>query len=1068
MLKKILAAVCAAALCVSATGITNIGSTVLTDILSITASAEDLVFEDYQYKVLEDGNISITKYTGSSASVTIPSKINNKTVTTIGSNAFYGNSFINSVVIPDTVTRIEWRAFLNCINLSSVKLSDSLTFMGERSFGNCTSLASIEIPKSLETAETEAYGVFYNCDKLNNISFEKGIKKIPYGLFCRCTGLTSITIPDTVTKIDSSSFYKCTNLESVYIPDSVTTIDNGAFAGCTSLNSVRMSDSLTTIESEVFKDCVSLTSITIPLSLQQTMNAYGGRGTFCGCDNLNNIIFEEGRTFIPASLFTDCTGIISITLPDTVKVIEESAFSNCTNMEEITLPDGLEKIDRFAFMNCESLQSVSVPKNITTIEEETFNNCKSLTSITLPKGLTELRSNAFDGCESLEHIDIPDTVTYLADGVFANCSSLEDLVIPNSVTTYVGGGRLYQTGTFYNCKNLKSVTLPDTLDHLGWSDFENCESLTEIYIPSTVQYIGDWCFQNCNSLEKVTIATGVEKKIYDRAFANCESLTDIDLGNSVTEISREAFRGCSALEELYIPYSVKSIGEYVFADDTSLASVYIGRSVESIDITAFSYPKKTTFYGVKGTYAEEYANEKGIKFVEKEVPVTQITLPEIIVCEKSEKYASYYEDFYIPVDIEPSFTTDIITFQSSNERIFTVDEKGKVDIMQYEFGDAELTVTSSSGVTAKCVISVPLHAEELVISKESVDLNVGDEYQIPYRVYPTKTTDKITWKTSDNSIADVDENGNVTAIGEGTATITASTEYGLSAECKVNVKAVAQEVEAGTADVSGMQNNPNVDVTNMDITFTDDSGTAYNAEVQANGKIMLPSLPAGEYTVTASLENCPSRDYEVTVETADGSKHYQKCENCKYTTAPTDHEYLPTLGHNENGHWRVCHCGHTTAVEAHELEYRNNGDGTHYQVCKTEGCGYVTATVEHRMSWHPTADGSKHEGVCACGAVATGDHVYEDGKCTVCGMQKPAATPPDADDKGNTGSTGDKGDGTDTTAPGTTAPSGSGDQNANAPQTDDGGCMIALAAILAASVAGIVAVSVFSSKKKKI
>ena len=71
---------------------------------------------------------------------------------------------------------------------------------------------------------------------------------------------------------------------------------------------------------------------------------------------------------------------------------------------------------------------------------------------------------------------------------------------------------------------------------------------------------------------------------------------------------------------------------------------------------------------------------------------------------------------------------------------------------------------------------------------------------------------------------------------------------------------------AGTADVSGMQNNPNVDVTDMDITFTDDSGKTYNAQVQANGKIMLPSLPAGEYTVTASLENCPSRDYEVTVE----------------------------------------------------------------------------------------------------------------------------------------------------------------------------------------------------------
>ena len=83
-----------------------------------------------------------------------------------------------------------------------------------------------------------------------------------------------------------------------------------------------------------------------------------------------------------------------------------------------------------------------------------------------------------------------------------------------------------------------------------------------------------------------------------------------------------------------------------------------------------------------------------------------------------------------------------------------------------------------------------------------------------------------------------------------------------------NVKLIIENTmqNVGTADVSGMQNNPNVDVTNMDITFTDDSGKTYNAQVQANGKIMLPSLPAGEYTVTAFIENCPSRDYEVTVE----------------------------------------------------------------------------------------------------------------------------------------------------------------------------------------------------------
>ena len=75
-----------------------------------------------------------------------------------------------------------------------------------------------------------------------------------------------------------------------------------------------------------------------------------------------------------------------------------------------------------------------------------------------------------------------------------------------------------------------------------------------------------------------------------------------------------------------------------------------------------------------------------------------------------------------------------------------------------------------------------------------------------------------------------------------------------------------EEVEIGTAKVSGMKNNTDVDITQMGITFEDENSETYTAEVKSDGKIMLPALPAGVYTVTASLENCPSRDYTVTVE----------------------------------------------------------------------------------------------------------------------------------------------------------------------------------------------------------
>ena len=68
------------------------------------SSGETLVFGDYEYTVLDNGTVEISKYNGSDAEIVIPSEIDGKNVTSIGDHTFHGCTGLTSVTIPDSVT----------------------------------------------------------------------------------------------------------------------------------------------------------------------------------------------------------------------------------------------------------------------------------------------------------------------------------------------------------------------------------------------------------------------------------------------------------------------------------------------------------------------------------------------------------------------------------------------------------------------------------------------------------------------------------------------------------------------------------------------------------------------------------------------------------------------------------------------------------------------------------------------------------------------------------------------------------------------------------------------------
>ena len=558
----------------------------------------------WEYSLDDDKNATITAYNGYSSSLVIPTKIDGYTVTKIGDRAFEYNTRLVMVVIPDSVTVIGIQAFYECKNLSSVTLSKGLVDLQQQAFGECTKLTSITIPKSLERCYDGGWGGAFDNSGLNQVNFEEGITAIPGYLFADTIALETIVIPDTVTSIGDGAFRESSALKNAIISDSVTVIGIQAFYGCKNLSSVTLSKGLVDLQQQAFGECTKLTSITIPKSLERSSDGiYGGAFDHSG---LATVKFEDGVKMIPNYLFADATTLETIVIPDSVTSIGVYSFANCSALKNITIPYSVTEIDAQAFYKCTSLKTIAIPDSIKTLDDGTFFGCNSLSNIKFPSLITEIGSGMCDGCTSLVTVEMGDKVTSIGDNAFQNCTSLKNITL-SPETEYIN------SNAFSNCDSLESIVIPDKVTVIYHNAFSDCDKLLSVTLSKALKQIGESAFNNCDSLTAIKIPDSVET-IGERAFYGCEKLADVNMGNGVSKLYSEAFRLCPALTKIVLSNNLTSIPEYAFADCTKLTDVTIYPGVTEIATNAFSYPAKTTMRGLKGSYAETYANDRGMTF----------------------------------------------------------------------------------------------------------------------------------------------------------------------------------------------------------------------------------------------------------------------------------------------------------------------------------------------------------------------------------------------------------------------------------------------------------------------
>ena len=321
---------------------------------------------------------------------------------------------------------------------------------------------------------------------------------------------------------------------------------------------------------------------------------YGYYGKYSGVVNIPSQVTYQGETMsvtsIGSSAFNGCTGLTSVTIPNSVTSIGSSAFSDCTGLTSVTIPNSVTSIGSSAFNGCTGLTSVTIPNSVTSIGSSAFNGCTGLTSVTIGNSVTSIGSYAFSGCTGLTSIVVKSGNTCYDSR--DNCNAIietatntliigcQTTIIPNSVTS-IGDG------AFNDCSGLTSVTIPNSVTSIGECAFSGCTGLTSVTIGNSVTSIGKSAFHFCSSLTSVTIPNSVTS-IGNSAFDDCSGLTSVTIGNSVTSIGSEVFEDCSSLISVTIPNSVTSIGEYAFYNCSSLTSVTIPNSVTSIGYKAFS------------------------------------------------------------------------------------------------------------------------------------------------------------------------------------------------------------------------------------------------------------------------------------------------------------------------------------------------------------------------------------------------------------------------------------------------------------------------------------------------
>lgn len=767
----------------------------------------------------ESGTFAKSSYSGS---IEVPSQILHEgqtyDVTEIADFAFYKSS-VMSVILPETITKIGYHSFAKCEQMVTCNIPSTVEFLGKAAFSECSKLESVNIPLGIHKLLLET---FYGCSSIKRLVIPKNVMSIEYSsttwassgsgalnasegfpCFANCKALTEIVFEDgerPISFIDTwehtasngalyaNQIFYNSPIEKLYLGRTLYNSPyKSVFQNFKTLKQVKIGEKVSSIQDHAFENCIGLTSVDIPDNVSTI-----GRMAFAYCSGLEKLYIGNGVSKIPYGLTINCTALKSVFIGNGIATIESDIFSKCQNLKNVVICSS--KVEQFKASNTPTTVVFYIPK-----ENLIYNGYKASPIAAIERAAIEYNgiNPSLKIHSTLEGASFEVTPNNLQKDVGSYNTDLEVVVgVDNWKSTFMTLAEYSITPAPLTIiandvwREYKTENPLFDCTFIGFKNNENEHVLTTMPTLATTA--------NINSIPGTypIIPSGGSAQNYTFSYER-GILTVTKAKNQLTW--NQEIPALKIGEVVELNFSAKeSTSEPSFTQyNNNIISLY--KEGERWFVKALA--AGTTNLTVQYQGNDFYENSN---MVSKSITVNKAPdiLAESITLNKTSITLTLGTFETLSALVLPDNTTNkTVVWTSNDENVAKVSSSGNV--MAVGIGNTYITA-SCGNAKATCSVTVfPIEASNVFLDKTSLDLKIGEYYTFTATVVPEATSDKtIIWSSSNDNIATITENGVITAVGIGSAMITAKCGNA-SATCAVTVKPVLVEsVSLNTPNLS--------------------------------------------------------------------------------------------------------------------------------------------------------------------------------------------------------------------------------------------------------------------------